>query len=111
VLERVCPRVLEGGVEQRAEVADPHHRGERDPGDGGMRHDRDGPRVQQAQHPRAPRPGPERSQDERDRGPGYQQRCRHHREQQVLDHVHREEGVGIDVDRRQERRRERHATA
>ena len=54
VLDVVDQRVLERRVEQRREVADPHDRGEEQPGHDRERQDADDPRVEDRQDPAPP---------------------------------------------------------
>ena len=95
----VDQRVLQCGVEERREMRAPHHRGEDDPRDQRVRGDADDPRVQDRQERATTHPRRGDAEHERDRCREREERCCDRGQQEMLDHVHAEERLGIHVGR------------
>ena len=102
MLHVVDERVLERRVEQRREVTDPHRGREQEPGDDGEREEAQDAGMEHRQDP--PLPGRWRRDTQHQRhGCGQRdQRCGNQRQQDVLDHVDREQSRVVLVDPGQE---------
>ncbi len=107
MLEVVGQPVLQGEIEQRREMGRPH-----DPGEDQPRHDRVGehperPRMEDREQPAPADPRRRHAECQRDRRPQRDERRGDQREQDVLDHVDREEGGVVALDPGLERDRDR----
>ena len=97
VLHVVDKRILKGRIKQDRKVRPPHHRNQERPADERVADDSNDATLQNGEDARAPaRRGDAQEECHR---PRLQQQDRHREEQdQVLNHVHREEGRVVALD-------------